>query len=111
MHTEIHLTNISFKYTGFRLVHVRTECSDRCASDLWSLAKELLLESQSLFLHLDLLQSDLVISTHHSALWAGGQLGALLYRSTLRNPPLVHSYKDIEVITVSVLCCRLMSAN
>lgn len=91
--------------------HARTECSDRCASDLWSLAKELLLESQSLFLHLDLLQSDLVVSTHHSALWAGGQLGALLNRSTLGNSLLVHSYEDTEEITVSVLCRYIISAQ
>lgn len=63
-----------------------------CVSDLGSLAKELLFDPQSLFLHLDLLQPDLVVSTQHSTLWTGGQLGALLHWSTLGNSLLVHSW-------------------
>ncbi len=60
-------------------------------SDLGSLAKEILFDPQSLFLHLDLLQPELVVSTQHSTLWTGGQLGALLHWSTLGNSLLVHS--------------------
>lgn len=72
-------------------------CEDRmfwhvCVSDLGSLAKEILFDPQSLFLHLDLLQPDLVVSTQHSTLWTGGQLGALLHWSTLGNSLLVHSW-------------------
>jgi len=89
LQTKIHSTGQP-NAVCLTVYHARTECSDRCVSDLGSLAEELLFDPQSLFLHLDLLQSDLVVATHYSTLRAGGQLGALLHWSTLGNSLLVH---------------------
>lgn len=84
-------------------------------SDLWSRVEQLLVfKSQSLFLQLQLLQSHLVVPCHDGrVLGAGGELGALLYWSTLGNSLLVQSYtqedrkkkrRDLKLFDVYFTC-------